>query len=152
MTALTWDDVDLEKGIIVLRKHKTSRTQRFPAPRVIHLVPPVVKLLKHIRQYRKPGTQRVFLTIRGTPWHHRNLTLRMRRLRRRAGLPDDVKLYGIRHHFGTQSIVNGVDIKTLAELMGHRSTKMTEHYVHLAGRQEHLAAAMQRAVASRPST
>ena len=25
-------------------------------------------------------------------------------------------LYGIRHRFGTQSIINGVDIKTLAEL------------------------------------
>lgn len=152
MTVLTWDDVDLEKGIAVLRKHKTSRTQRVPAPRVIHLVPTVVRLLRYIRKYQKPGAKRIFVTMRGTPWHHKNLALRMRRLRKRAKLPDDVKLYGIRHQFGTQSIVNGVDIKTLAELMGHRSTKMTEHYVHLAGRQEHLAAAMQRAVASHRGT
>ena len=85
----------------------------------------------------------VFLTFRGTPWNRSSLGLRMRRLRERAGLPDDVKLYGIRHQFGTQSIVNGVDVKTLSELMGHTSTRMTEHYLHLAGRHEHLASAMQ---------
>jgi site-specific recombinase XerD len=48
------------------------------------------------------------------------------------------------------AVVNGVDIKTLAELMGHRSTQMTEHYCHLAGHQAHLAAAMQKAVSMRP--
>ena len=149
MANLTWDDVNLESGVIVLRKHKTIRTQRTPKPRVIHLVPLVVKLLKRIRQQQAPGTKRVFLTARKTPWDRWNLGHRMRRLRERAGVPDDVTLYGIRHQFGTQSVVNGVDIKTLAELMGHTTTRMTEHYVHLAGCQKHLAAAMQQAVGRR---
>ena len=43
----------------------------------------------------------------------------------------------------------GVDIKTLAELMGHTTSRMTEHYVHLAGCQKHLAAAMLQAVGRR---
>ena len=146
---LTWEDVDLDNAVIVLRRHKTSRTQRTPKPRVIQLVPQVVKLLKRIRRQQRGGTDRVFLTYRATPWNRSSLGLRMRRLRERAGLPDDVKLYGIRHQFGTQSIVNGVDVKTLSELMGHTSTRMTEHYLHLAGRQEHLAAAMRRAVSRR---
>jgi integrase len=38
MANLTWDDVNLEAGVIVLRKHKTIRT-RTPRPRVIQLVP-----------------------------------------------------------------------------------------------------------------
>ena len=146
MADLTWDDVDLDQGVIVLRQHKTSRTQRTPRPRVIQLVPSMVKLLKKIQSQQRPGTTHVFLTAQGTQWNRSNLGLRMRRLRERAGLPDDVKLYGIRHHFGTQSIINGVDIKTLAELMGHTTSRMTEHYVHLAGCQKHLAAAMLQAV------
>ena len=109
----------------------------------------MVKMLKRIQQQQRPGMTHVFLTARGTRWNRSNLGLRMRRLRERAGLPDDVKLYGIRHHFGTQSIINGVDIKTLAELMGHTTSRMTEHYVHLAGCQKHLAAAMQQAVGRR---
>lgn len=149
MASLTWDNVELAQGVIVLRQHKTSRTQRVPRPRVIQLVPSMVKLMKKIQLQQRPGTSHVFLTTHGTQWNRSNLGLRMRRLRERAKLPEDVKLYGIRHHFGTQSIINGVDIKTLAELMGHTTSRMTEHYVHLAGCQTHLAAAMRQAVGAR---
>ena len=152
MAALKWADVDLERQVIVLRKHKTVTMQRTPKPRIIQLVPQVVRLLIRIRSQQSTNAEHVFQTARRTPWNRSNLGLRIRRLREKAGLPSDLKLYGIRHHFGTQSIVNGVDIKTLSELMGHTSTRMTEHYLHLAGRQEHLAAAMQQAVSPRPTT
>ena len=67
----------------------------------------------------------------------------MVRGRRRAGIDEEVKLYGVRHAFGTKAIVNGgLDIKTVAELMGHTTTRMTEHYLHVAGQSAHLAAAM----------
>lgn len=151
MASLTWDDVDLDRAVIVLRRHKTIRMQRVPRPRIIQLVPLVVKLLKRIKQQQVPETKHVFLTARRTPWNRWNLGLRMRRLREKAKVSNDVKMYGIRHQFGTQSVVNGVDIKTLSELMGHTTTRMTEHYIHLAGRQEHLATAMQQAVSSRRS-
>jgi integrase len=152
MAALIWPAVDLERAVIVLRKHKTVRTQRTPRPRVIHLVPLVVKLLRRIERQQAPRTEYVFVTARRTRWNRWSLGLRMRRLRDKAGLPEDVKMYGIRHQFGTKSIVNGVDIKTLSELMGHTTTRMTEHYVHLAGQQAHLAAAMHRAVGCPSST
>ena len=66
----------------------------------------------------------------------------MRDLREAAGVPGDAKLYGLRHAFGTRAVLRGVDIKTLAELLGHTTTKMSEHYVHLAGQRAHLADAM----------
>ena len=47
------------------------------------------------------------------------------------------------------AIVRGVDIKTLAQLMGHQSTRMTEHYLHLAGEREHLGESMRRATSRR---
>ena len=86
----------------------------------------------------------MFLTYRLTPWHRSTLSQRIVRARRKAKIPEDVKLYGLRHAFGTRAITSGVDIKTAAELMGHNSTRMTEHYVHLAGQRAHLAAAMRR--------
>jgi site-specific recombinase XerD len=73
-----------------------------------------------------------------------NLSLRMQRARAKAGIPDDAKLYGLRHAFGTRAILNGVDIKTLAELLGHTSTRMSEHYVHIAGKVPHLLEAMRK--------
>jgi hypothetical protein len=41
-----------------------------------------------------------------------------------------------------------VDLKTVSALMGH-TTRMTEHYVHLAGDVGHLRAGAERAVEGR---
>ena len=141
---LRWDQVDCENAVIVIEQHKTARLQRVPKPRIIPLHPEVVRLLIAIKQRGEPGPY-VFRNHRGTPWNRSSLSLRMQRARRKAGIPKDAKLYGLRHRFGTRSIINGVDLKTLAELMGHTTTRMTEHYLHLAGQREHLAAAMLRA-------
>jgi integrase len=141
---LRWTDIGLENATIVMVKHKTARMQRTPKPRVIPLVPEIVQLLIAIRARQEPG-EFVFYTHRGTCWNRCNLSLRMQRARDAAKIPDDAKLYGLRHRFGTTAILNGVDIRTLAELMGHTTTRTTEGYIHLAGKQSHLAAAMRKA-------
>ena len=137
---LHWSDVDLNQRIIILARHKTVRTQRQPEPRIIPLDDVTVRLLKFI-QIRQEG-DRVFQTHRKTAWNRYSLGLRIRRAREAAGLPDDLKLYGTRHAFGTRGIIAGCDIKTLSVLMGHTDTKMTEHYAHISGRREFLAASL----------
>ncbi len=139
---LQWQNIDFKHNVIVLQQHKSVRSQRRPEPRVIPLDPVVVRLLQSI-QRRNEG-DRVFLTHRKTAWNKDNLGHRIRRAREVAGLPADVKLYGVRHAFGTRGIIAGCDIKTLSVLMGHTDTKMTEHYAHIAGKRDFLAAAMQR--------
>jgi len=136
---LRWKEIDLDAGVITLQKHKTLRSQRKPKPRVIHLQPTAVRLLRYIK--RTNNSEVVFVNHRGNPWNRYSLGLRIRRARTKAGVADDAKLYGVRHAFGTRAIVNGVDIKTLATLMGHETTTMTEHYLHLAGQRDFLAAA-----------
>lgn len=145
--SLRWADVDLDRAIIVLLNHKTAKTQREYQPRIIPLVPAVIKLLRRIRQ-RQENDNFVFVNRRGRPWARCSMQQLLRRARRQVGLPEDVLLYGLRHHFGTTSVKNGNDLVTTAALMGHRSTRMTEYYVHLAGEREHLAAAMVRATTS----
>jgi integrase len=136
---LRWQDIDLDNGVIVLRRHKTAKKTK--KPRVIPLHPVVVKLLIFLKRLNQPG-EHVFLTHRKTPWHRVSLAQRLRRVRKAAGVADDAKLYGLRHRFGTTAILRGVDLKTLSELMGHTTTRMTEHYVAIAGQRQHLADAM----------
>lgn len=144
-----WPDLDINRGVIVLRKHKTSRTRKDRAPRVIHLVQEAVDLLVRIRA-RAEHPEFIF-TCRGKrQWSRNGLQQNVRRLRRQIGLPEDVVLYGIRHEFGTRGILQGVDLKTLAELMGHTTTRMTENYVHLKGQDRHLADSMRRLNDPRP--
>lgn len=147
---LEWKQVDFDRGLILLTKHKTSGTQRQPKPRVIPMHPIVVRLLQSLQE-RGDG-ERVFLTWRKTPWDKNSLGHRLRRAREAAGVPEDAKLYGTRHAFGTRAIVNGVDVKTLSELLGHTTTRMSEHYVHLSGQYSHLAAAMQQVNGRRRGT
>lgn len=138
---LTWSSVDWSANVVVLTKHKTVRTQRSPRPRVIVLHPELTDLLRRIQRRKDPG-EVVFQTHLGSAWHRSTVGQRIRRMRKQAGIAEDAKLYGLRHAFGTRCIKNGVDLKTTSELMGHTTTRMTEHYLHLAGEREHLAAAM----------
>jgi integrase/recombinase XerD len=146
MAGLGWSQVELGRNRLVLAQHKTVKKTR--KPRVVILVPIVAKLLAHLRKHSRGES--VFLNDRGNPWHRSALSLRLQRCRKRAGVPADATLYGVRHKFGTDAILNGVDLMTTSRLMGHRSTRMTEHYVHLDGEDGHLADSMRRATARRP--
>lgn len=145
VASLTWNDVDLDGGVIVLNDHKTAK--KVGKPRIVPLVSVVVRLLIHRRRHNQ--SKFVFVNERGNPWNRCSMSLRIQRCRSRQGIPADAKLYGVRHQFGTTAIVRGVDIKTLAHLMGHSSTRMTEHYLHLSGEREYLEQSMRRATSRR---
>ena len=139
LCGLLWSDIDLAARVIRLKRHKTSKKTK--KPRLVPLHPVIIKLLAFIRRLDQPGDH-VFLNHRKQSWTRLTLGQRVRRSRKAAGIPVDAVLYGLRHAFGTRAIINGVDLKTLSELMGHTHVRMTEHYVALAGQQPHLAAAM----------
>lgn len=145
---LTWSMIEWTKrgATIVQHIHKTSATQATPKPRKIVLPPQLVRLLLWMKQ--RSWTDHVFVNLRGTPWEIGSLCCHLRRLRATAGLGHDVKLYGCRHAFATRAILNGIDIATLAQLMGHVRTATTEIYLHLADKGEHLQAAVSQAVVS----
>ena len=146
-SGLQWKHIDFDRGLIILPEHKTARMQKTPKPRIIPLHPVVVRLLRSIQERREGEC--VFLTYKKTRWTKDTLAQRVRRARIEAGVSDEAKLYGTRHAFGTRAILKGVDVKTLSELLGHTTTRMSEHYVHLAGQFEHLAAAMNQVNAPR---
>lgn len=52
----------------------------------------------------------------------------------------DFTWHCLRHTFASRLIMSGVDLRTVAELMGHKSLQMTMRYAHLAP--EHNAAAI----------
>lgn len=146
LAALRWDHLALEQRLARLPDHKTRRTQRKPKPRTIHLSVVALKLIAWLRRQPLASWQpHVFLNSRGRPYTTGLLGKRLREARCRAGLPAAVKLYGLRHAFGTQAVLNAVDLATLSELLGHCTTRTTEHYLHLAGRHDHLQAAVRQA-------
>ncbi|HEV2416204.1 MAG TPA: site-specific integrase [Terriglobia bacterium] len=65
----------------------------------------------------------------------------------RAGV-DDFTWHCLRHTFASRFVMAGVDIRTVQELMGHKTIQMTMRYAHLAP--EHEADAVERLVPGNP--
>jgi integrase len=111
---IQWTDLDVAAGVVRLKRHKTARKTR--ADRVILLTPPVVGLFEHLGE--RDGTNGpIFKATFGGPWTRNSLAQEIKRLRAGTGVPDDATLYGLRHRYGTRAILNGVDLRILAELL-----------------------------------
>ncbi len=142
---LTWKQVRADRWVFWEHKTDESTTK----PRVVYLNEPMQKLMQVLR--RRSKSMYVFVNSRGVPWTRNSIRLRIQRLKKKLNLADDVCAYLVRHAFGTKAVMNGVDVATVAELMGHSSTDMVNNvYVHLADQESHLQRAVTKATRSKP--
>jgi len=140
---LTWPEIRDEVQAIIQRIHKTGHVT--PEPRRIHFNHVLLKLLIWLKRHKTHPTN-VFVNKCGRPWTTRALTNHLGLLRGRTGIPKDVKLHGARHTFATHALMNGVDLATLAELLGHKSVASTQIYLHLIDKKTHLNRAANQAI------
>jgi integrase len=149
LLGLKWDDVDLESGMLLVRRTLSEpRTGYVFEPpkngkgRSIKLTRAATEALRgHLgRQleeidgsgddYQDQGL--VFPSRRGTPMNAKNLTARsFKPLLKRSGLPN-IRLHDLRHTCATLMLCEGVHIKLVQELLGHATVSITlDTYSHL---------------------
>jgi integrase len=149
LLGLKWDDVDLENGMLRVRRTlsepKTGYIFELPKNgkgRSIKLTQAATEALRsHLgRQleeidgngddYQDQGL--VFPSRRGTPMNAKNLTARsFKPILRRSGLPN-IRLHDLRHTCATLMLCEGVHIKLVQELLGHATISITlDTYSHL---------------------
>ena len=65
-----------------------------------------------------------------------------RRALQASGIKPPFRLYDLRHTYGTRAVEAGIDVFSVAKLMGHADLRITDRYVHLS--KGHLEVAQKR--------
>lgn len=125
LSLVCWEDVDLERGFLLLRGEtaKNGKTKSIPLPQR------AVDIFKAMSRTDNPL---VWPGARGKA--RKSLTQIARKIRDRAGLPRDFRpCHGLRHTFASMLASSGkVDLFTLQTILTHSSSTMTQRYAHLS--------------------
>ena len=142
--ALTWDDLDVENGIIHVRKtiqriyvieeHRKYTEVILDTPKTknsIREIPMTKNLLKMIRPIKKIVNGNFYvLTNEQHPTEPRTYRNYYKQFMQSLGLPL-MKFHGLRHSFATRCIESKCDYKTVSVLLGHSNISTTLNlYVH----------------------
>lgn len=142
LCALTWDDIDLEAGILHVRNN-IQRVQDFEGAKktkILFLCPktaysirdiPIPPVLLHILQLSRKQPAAPFISgARGIWMDPRTLQYRFQKILSRCNI-EHFKFHMLRHAFATRCMEKGFDSKSLSEILGHSSIQITLNmYVH----------------------
>lgn len=125
---LRWDQVDFDRGLLMLnRKHKTGRTT---GVKTIVLNAPALAVLTELTRFGqfviagefagtadekpRPDIKKAWESIAG-----------------HAGI-EDLRANDLRHNFASFGVGGGMGLPIVGKLLGHRKASTTERYAHLA--------------------
>lgn len=128
IASLTWQDVDLDRGILTIRDAKAGSRYAF-------LTEQAVEMLKN-RTQAKPSDP-IFQRRGGAKMKEISHTFyrAVAELKFNEGVEDPrlrICFHSCRHSYASWLIEQGVDIYTVQKLIGHKTNVMTQRYAHLA--------------------
>lgn len=130
---LKWQDVNLKAQRITLWKTKNGTVRHLPLNRA------ALQAFQGLKK-KSDGQGAVFESERGSnpllnPRHWWDSVIE------KAGIPD-FHWHDLRHTFASRCIMAGVDLRTLQQLLGHKTLQMVVRYSHLS--QSHELAAVEK--------
>lgn len=116
---LKWDDIDFDQKLIFVRNSKNGEAREIP------INSKVANFLKDLK-FKSPY---VFCNKDGRPYG--SVRKSFARALKKSGI-DDFRFHDLRHTFASHLVMQGVDLVTVKELLGHKSLRMTLRYAHLS--------------------
>ena len=115
--------VDLDTGTLRMLRGKTS------VPRVACLWPRTVTAIREHQQAKPHQSEYLFVNMNGSPYNANHITRNFRRIRSKAGLPENVTFEQIRDAAVTAAAEAGCELTAVQALAGHRTPGITDAYL-----------------------
>jgi integrase/recombinase XerD len=127
VTNIKLTDLDRERGIVHIREGKGKVDRFVPLPQ---------KVWDKVEEYFVSYRPKVFLFEgqAGGRYSSESVYRVFKDAMKNAGISKDVGVHSLRHSYATHLHENGLDIRYIQELLGHKSTRTTEIYTHVSRR------------------
>lgn len=118
-------DIDSKRMVIIVRAPKGGRDRQTLLSK---------RLLKNLRGYYREYRPKelLFEGRQGRKYSGTSILEIVKQAGARAAIDRKVSPHMLRHSFATHLLEDGVDIRYIQSLLGHKSTKTTEIYTHVA--------------------
>lgn len=129
LLALSVHDVDVQGGVIFVRKGKGKRQRVVPMGK--HAMGFLKEYLEKVRPRfgrRNLKERRLFLNVKGEPMNYANVRLNLRQYARQAGIEKSASPHVFRRSCATHMLQQGADIRHIQQLLGHASLATTQQY------------------------
>ena len=118
---LKWHDIDFRNGLIHVLKTKNTEKREIP------LNGTVSNILFRVK--KNPESPYVFSSYDGKPFNDIKKSFYTALKKSKI---ENFRFHDLRHTFASHLIMNGVDLLTVKELLGHKTIEMTLRYSHLS--------------------
>jgi len=122
--AIRLEDANLENQALLVRGKGAKQ-------RMVPLMPQAAEAIRNYLAARpESDLPYLFLSPQGRRLANDYLNRTLRRILARAGLAKRITPHMLRHTFATHLVRNGVDVRTVQELLGHADLETTANYLH----------------------
>lgn len=135
LCALNRDSINMRSGEFAVR----GKGDKI---RLVFLSETAKAALKNYLEKRRDVDEALFVRDTKNPAKSENLRLTSRSIERlvkhysaKAGISKRVSPHTLRHSFATDLLMNGADIRSVQELLGHSSITTTQIYTHITDKQ-----------------
>lgn len=116
-----------------IEKNKIKILGKGKKERIILILPIAVDLIEdYIKSCPYSDPKIIFFSKRGKRYQASVFEKLVRNIRISLNLPTNITPHSLRHSFATELLVNGADLRSIQELLGHSSLSTTQIYTHVS--------------------
>ncbi|MDO4569546.1 MAG: tyrosine recombinase XerC [Planctomycetia bacterium] len=131
VVGLSDEDVDFEEGVMVIRGKGKKERLALLGPYAAQALQEWLRVRILHPSFQKAPAVPVFTNKFGTRLTTRSVGRMLEKYLKQTGLDSRTSPHTLRHSFATHLLDRGADIRSVQELLGHKSLETTQIYTHL---------------------